>query len=328
MKREKHLEGPLPVIRRASFHLLLSLAIWGTISIAKTCEAVEITDSVNFVDPIIDGESASTWSPDGKQVMLAEFHKKDQSIHLCIYDAKTRNKEQCVYFLKPEPDVGISSINWTDDFLHVAVGFSEGGTVILRLPVPDWKSPNFKERNIASVKALPETYGAPAWDHWEKGLFFHGEDETFGIQLLKNGKKPQKYVSGQYPAVTQHYLWYSSLTEDGNLSINGIARVEKATGKKTRLTTMHDVSISPRADEKAALFIRRQSRTGKPGLYAYVEGKGITGPLISSNKKIGEEFGNIKLSPDGEYALLTSAAAHKTDKLKAVVTIKMLSLRW
>src|SRR6266581_2489002 len=322
----------LPTIttQRASLRkvLLLSGAL-GMLAVTTTEEAVEISSSINFVEPIIDGESVHAWSPDGGRVMLAEFQKSDQLIHLCVYRVATRKKEKCIYFIRHQPDLGIYSIDWTDAYIHVGVGFNEGSVGIYALTVPDWEKPDFKELDMAKFKPLSgdQVRGGPAWDQWERGLFCYGEDERYGIQFVPKGGKPKKYVSGEGPKVTRHYLWYTAYAEDGNFTRDGISRIEKATGKVSKLTTKHiDVSVSPRQDEKAALFIRNGARSSEAALYAYVEGKGVIGPLVLGDKKIEEQLRSIDLSPDGKQALLLSSYAVGPEKLKAVVTIKLLSV--
>jgi hypothetical protein len=314
---------PLPIIsiRRMSLRKTLVIGILAMTVVAITSEAVEVTSSTEFVTP---GVTAAAWSPDGTRVMLAEFHKSEQRMHLCVYGAATKKKEKCIYFLNPEPDTTIWAIDWTDEYIHLSYGVHLGA-VIYRLPVPDWEKPGFKELQIDKAKAMREeqAYDNPAWDKWKQGLFFTGEDERYGIQFLPKRGKPEKYVSGVDPAVTRNYLWYTSITEDGDLRMDGIRRIEKATGKKERLTIgPNDVSVTPRQDEKAALFIREAA------LYAYVEGKGVIGPLMSGDKKSDEELKSIHLSPNGEQALLRSVSEHPTDKFKSVVTLKLLSVRW
>jgi hypothetical protein len=187
---------------------------------------------------------------------------------------------------------------------------------------------------MEKFKPLPgdQVRGSPVWDKWEGGLFCEGEDERYGIQFVPKVGKPKKYVSGASPAVTRRYLWYTTITEDGDLKLGGVSRIEKATGKVSKLTTKHvDLPVSPRQDEKAALFIRHAAHDASAGgaaLYAYVEGKGVIGPLVSGDKKIDEQLRSIHLSPDGKQALLLSTYALEPEKLKAVVTIKLLSVRW
>ncbi len=309
--------------------LYLALVGGGTVGVVTTtCKAVEITGTTKIAAPGVNGTSASAWSPDGTRILLAEYHESDQRIHLCIYSVSTRTKENCIYFLKPQPDIGVDSIDWADTQIYVAVGFGEGATVIQSLPVPDWNKTSFQEQNLEDFKPLPEAYGSPAWDKWERGLFYTGEDERDGIQFLPSGGKPRKYTSGVYPAVTRHYLWFTRLTDE-DLTLNGISRISKASHKQVKLTRGHiDVSVSPRQDEKVALFIRKENGTNKSALYAYIVGVGEVGPLISGDHRKDEEFISIKLSPNGKYALLTSSSAHESDKFKIIVDVKLLSVQW
>lgn len=312
--------------RRASAYL----AFVGVIAIVvatTTCKAVEITGFTRITAQGVNGKSASAWSPDGTRILLAEHNETDQRIHLCIYSVSTRTKEKCIYFLQPQPDLGVDSIDWADTLIYVAVGFGEGATVIQSLLIPDWNKPSFRERNLEDFKPLPEAYGSPAWDKWERGLFYTGEDERSGIQFLPNGGKPRKYASGINPAVTRHYLWFTALDKD--LMMDGIGRIAKASHEQVKLTRGHvDVSVSPRQDEKAALFIRKENGTNKSALYAYIDGVGEVGPLISGDHRKDEELISIKLSPNGKYALLTSSYANESDKLKIIVDLKLLSVHW
>lgn len=286
--------------------------------------AVEIIDSAHFVAHIINGESANAWSPDGKWVMLAEFDEKDKRTHLCVYDAASKQRRKCLFYWKAEDDAGIQSIDWTDAYIHIAVGFHDA-SVVIPLPVPSWQKSVFQEIDISKFSPIKEAYSDPAWDPWAGGLYFSGEDERYGIQLIRKGSKAIKYISGLYPAVTEHYLWYTSLSEK-ELLINGISRVEKGTNKPQRLTiNTHDVSISPRKDETGALFIRKVPGTIESSLYAYVEGNGIVGPLLIADDS--EEFIQVRLSPDGKKALLTSVSSH-SDNLNSITDVRLLSLKW
>jgi hypothetical protein len=289
--------------------------------------AVGISTSINFGAP--DGAGSTAWSPDGELVMLAEIGKSDQRQHLCIYSVKERRKIKCIYYLaERKADLEIYGIDWTDDYIHVSIGFAEGATVVHRLPIPEWKENSFRELNIESYKPLSETYGYPAWDKWERGLFFFGEDERYGIQFIPYSGKVRKYVSGAYPAVTRRYLWYTNIIGD-DLMLDGISLIDKVTQKRMKLTSGHlDVSVSPRRDEKAALFIRKEHGSNKSALYAYSDGVGIVGPLLSADLRKNEEFNSVKLSPDGKYALLTTSFSPDYDEFKTVTTIKLLSMRW
>lgn len=310
----------LPLLTVVVFSLMLVAASYS--------KAVEISTPINFVKPVIDGAWSAAWSPDGENVMVSEFNESDQRQHLCIYGSKQRKTIKCIYYLERGSDLGIYEIDWTDDYIHIAVGFPEGATVVHRLPIPEWKKNSFRELNIASYKPLSETYGYPAWDKWERGLFFFGEDERYGIRFLSQFGRERKYVSGAYPAVTRRYLWYTSTISD-DLMLDGISRIDKASKKKVKLTTGHlDVSVAPRHDEKAALFIRKEHGNDISALYAYSDQAGIVGPLLSADPKKNEEFHSIKLSPDGKSALLITSVSYDHDEFKTVTAVKLFSVRW
>lgn len=212
------------IIRKAIYlHASVVLAMLLT---AGPAEAVRIEKSVDFIEPIVGGGGAAAWSPDGRFILIATFNKVDRFHHLCIYSAFERKKIKCIYYLRDRPGIGIDHIDWTSDYIHVAVGFDEGATVVQRLPVPNWEVASFRELSLETYKALPKTYGYPAWDKWARGLFFFGEDERSGINFLPFHGHARKYVSGAYPAVTRNYVWYTRITGK-DLLLDGLGIILK-----------------------------------------------------------------------------------------------------
>jgi hypothetical protein len=304
----------------------LSVSVVLIAVISNCAEAVQVTDIGNLVDPIRSGGGVSAWSPDGKSIMLAELHK-DGLIHLCIYGIPERKIDKCIYSLKADRDLGIHAINWSDDYIHVAAGFPEGQTVVHRLPIPDWRNPSFRERNIADYKPLPGTYGYPVWDKWARGLFIVGEDERTGIRFISPGGKSTLYTLGAAPAVTRHYLWFTCV--DNELMLGGICRIEKSNQKLRKLTDGQlDVSVSPKSDETGAIFIRKEHGTNKSSLYVYSDKGGIVGPVLSADHEEFEEFISVELSPHGDKAILAVARPDERDELNVILDVKIILIHW
>lgn len=305
---------------------------WGSINLAYVLfcgfcgvsEAVEITRTSLFGQFELGG-GAAAWSPDGTKVIIAERNAADSSMDLCVYTSETKKKLDCFYLMKLEPDVGVWSIDWTEQYLHAEIGFDDG-TVIVRLPDPNTAKMIPKQDKRVIGEVLHSTYSDPAFDKWSGLLFFYGEDEGQGIQVLGlDDERPRKYVLGILPSVTKRYLWYSFVNDSGE--INGIARIEKSTNAREVLTSGHiDMSVSPKQDEAGALFIRGSPETSDSELFAYVEGKGVIGPLALGSLKNGEILYRVRVSPSGNAALIMSSFVNEHHR--KIQLVRLVKLRW
>ncbi len=269
--------------------------------------------------------STMTFSPDGAHFLLGEA-RPDGYVHLCAYETATLTRVKCLVRLYKSTESHHGPLDWSDDRLFIQAGGFDGA-FIGWVNIQSWQEPTFKE--IDGLKQMRFVKGKagmnPAWDRKEGGLYYRGVGEFAAMYFEKDGVQTKPFKFGEVAIAGDKYIRYTEIGEH----TAALRYLDRAT-KKTDILSKGDsfgVHALTASLHDHVLFVRTEySKNPNPRVYAYIEKRGIWGPVYGPASDGEIKF--IRISPNGDRALVSVHDEKHSKPGRNRHHIYLLELRW
>ncbi len=283
----------------------LSCALIGAIPRLGFAQSVKILAA----KPLTTLNSLSTiyksmaWSSEGGHFVLAERSDGEDRVRFCIYDAQTLKKRKCVAALSKSKEMYVGKIDWAGNHLYFEAGYIEQPSVGW-ISIEGWQREEFQEIDVSQKwQFVKNTYGrCPSWDSKERGLYFGSTIEFGGVLFEKNGAQAIRIKTGICAETDADFIWYTEYGEKAP----GIHRISRDGKKSETISDGRDYSDGQFSVSETGrlVFVRKDIRTQKPMLYAFMNGVGVTGPLQGLERPEGVPQA-VAINSTGERLLVS-----------------------
>jgi hypothetical protein len=269
--------------------------------------------------------STMTFSPDGDHFLIGEA-QPDGYVHLCAYETATLAPAKCLVRLYKSKKSHHGTLDWPDDRLFIQAGGFDDAFVGW-VNIQGWQEPAFKEIDgVGQMQYVKGKLGMdPAWDKKEGGLYYRDAEPIGAIYFEKDGVQTKTFEVGEVAIPGDKYIWYTVM----GAHTAALRRLDRATKKTDILSKgdsfgVHALTVSP---HDHVLFVRTEySKNPNPRVYAYIEKRGIWGPVYGPANDGEIKF--IRISPSGDRALVSVHDEKNSTDGRNRHHIYMLQLRW